>query len=504
MKNYPLLKMGAILLLLLAVLVYCLPSQSGPTGAGDADELFMYCAAGLRLPIEEIAEQYEQQYGVRIRLQYGGSNVLLSQCEATGSGDLYLSADISYLELGREKGLVREVLAAATMRPVIAVPEGNPRDITSIDDLIKQGLRLSLANPDQAAIGGLTREQLGKSGQWSALAELVNQRGVMKPTVSDVANDVKLAMVDAGIVWDAVASQYPSLDQVVDPQLSEAATHVSVGVLNSAKNPTAALRFARYLTARDQGLPILKRHGYVPIEGDVWEETPRLTFYAGAVTNRVLEPVVRAFGEREGVDVTTVYNGCGILTAQMKVLSSSQDASFPDAFMACDVHYMNEVDAMFPDSEVVSASPIVIVVQAGNPKDIHGLQDLLKPGVRLALGQPEQCTIGVLSRQLLLAEGIGQEQIEPNVVTQTATSSLLIPAVASGSADAALAYEADARAEKSRVDTIRLSSPRAEANQPFGVSKSSKRKHLVARLLEAISESRSTFEAAGFTWKYND
>ena len=37
---------------------------------------------------------------------------------------------------------------------------------------------------------------------------------MFKPTVNEVANDVKIKTVHAGIVWDATVRQYPELETV--------------------------------------------------------------------------------------------------------------------------------------------------------------------------------------------------------------------------------------------------------------------------------------------------
>lgn len=48
-----------------------------------AKSLFMYCAAGMRRPLEEIAMAYEDEFGVRVELNFGGSNSLLNQLEVS-------------------------------------------------------------------------------------------------------------------------------------------------------------------------------------------------------------------------------------------------------------------------------------------------------------------------------------------------------------------------------------------------------------------------------------
>ena len=70
------------------------------------ESLFVYCAAGMRYPMEKVSKDYEEEFGTRIQLQYGGSNTLLSQLEVSQTGDLYLAADDSYISLARDKGLL--------------------------------------------------------------------------------------------------------------------------------------------------------------------------------------------------------------------------------------------------------------------------------------------------------------------------------------------------------------------------------------------------------------
>ena len=169
--------------------------------------------------------------------------------------------------------------------------------------------------------------------------------------------------------------------------------------------------------------------------------------------------------------------------------------------MACDVYYLETVRDWFQEAVNVSDTDIVIAVQKGNPKGIQTLQDLARPGMRVAVGQPDQCTIGVLTRRLLEHEGLYDQLLKENVVTQTATSALLVPAVTSKSADAALAYRTDTLAERDKVDVVTVESELSKAIQPYSIARSSHHKELGRRLFRAIARSRIAFEAAGFHWR---
>jgi molybdate transport system substrate-binding protein len=474
--------------------------RSGP--ATSSDPLFVYCAAGMRYPLEEIAAAYHQEYGVPVQLQYGGSNTLLGQLEVSRTGDLYLAADASYTELAHRRGLVKERLPLARMRPVIVVSQDNPKNVQGLADLIDGEVRYALGDPDATAIGKNTRSLLAASGGWEKLKQ---QAAVFKPTVNDVANAVKIGSVDAGIVWDATANQYPELTAIHDATLNQGTATIEIAVTDFARDPTAALHFARYVAAADKGLTSFATKGFETLAGDQWADHPEMIFFVGAVNRRAIDPAIREFEHREGVTVNTIYNGCGILTAQMRSMRENQQDGFPDTYMACDVYYLDTVNELFQEGINISETDIVLVVPKGNPKNIRTLGDLARRGVRVAMGQPRQCTIGVLSRRLLASEGLYETlKKNGNVVTETTSSALLVPNITTGAADVVLAYRSDTEAEKDRLTVIDIDSSLAKAIQPFSIAKTSNFKYLGRRLFATIAASREDFLAAGFNWRLGD
>jgi molybdenum ABC transporter molybdate-binding protein len=466
---------------------------------GDPNALTVFCAAGLRYPVDQIAADYTATYGTPIQLQYGGSNTMLSQLEVGQNADLYIAADESYTQIAQAKGIVRERLPIATQRPVIVINKNSKQDIKTVADLYRNKTRYAIGDPHATAIGAKTKKALTPSGEWPAL---LHGATVLKPTVNEIASAVALGSIDAGIVWDSTAAQYNGLRVVHDPLLERDLAHIEIAVTDYTQHPTSALQFARYVTAADRGLNIFSQRGFDVIAGDSWFDKPHLTFFVGAVNRRAVENAVRAFEAREGVSVNTVYNGCGILTAQMRALHDNSSVDFPDSFMACDTYYMDTVGDLFMESVNVSDTDIVLVVKKGNPKSIRQLSDLLLPGIRVAIGHPRQCTIGALSQKLLADAGLQAILSQSgNIVTETTSSALLLPNVVTGAADVAIAYRADADAVGSDVDVIAINSADAKAIQPFGISKQSSVKRLSSRLFDSISQAKADFLKHGFGWQ---
>jgi molybdate transport system substrate-binding protein len=176
--------------------------------------------------------------------------------------------------------VLAETAPLATMRPTLAVKKGNPRNIRTLADLSRPDVRIGLADPRAAAIGKVVKEVLTASNQWDAIEQRIT---VTKPTVNDVATDVQVGTIDAAFVWDATVKQMSAdLDAVSVPELDGRVTTISVGLLRTAADPTAALRFLRYLSSRDKGGPHFEHGGFVPAAGDRWDESPRLTTFGGA------------------------------------------------------------------------------------------------------------------------------------------------------------------------------------------------------------------------------
>jgi molybdenum ABC transporter molybdate-binding protein len=482
--------LGSVALLAVFVMLL-LPKQTAPDR--NQPPLLVYCAAGLKKPVEAATRDFEAVLGQPVQLQFGGSQTLLANLEISRRGDLYIPADESYVDLAREKKLVVEAIPLATMRAVLAVRRGNPRQIRSLDDLLRSEVKLGQANPDAAATGKVARDALRQAGRWDALA---GRTAVFKPTVNDVVNDLKLGAVDAGFVWDAFVRQHSDLEEIPVPALSNATSRVVVSVCESASNPAAALRFARFLAARDQGARHFADDGFQAIPGDRWAPHPDLHLLAGAMLRPAIEQTIQEFEKREGVEVTRVYNGCGILVAQMEA------GERPDAYFACDKSFMAQVSDLFLDSADISQNQLVILVPKGNPRGIKELKDLGQPGLRLGVGHEKQCALGALTARMLITNNT-YAIIRKNVAVESPTGDFLVNQLRTKSLDAVIAYISNATSAQDELEAIAIDIPCALAIQPVAIGREARYPQTTARLLERLrtAESRAQFESWGFTWK---
>ncbi|MEY3276040.1 MAG: hypothetical protein RL153_1306, partial [Verrucomicrobiota bacterium] len=224
-----------------------------------------------------------------------------------------------------------------------------------------------------------------------------------------------------------------------------------------------------------------------------WKARPEVVVYSGAVNRPALEPLLAEFEAREGVRVTRVYNGCGILTAQIR------SGQRPDAYLACDTSFMTTVSNVFGPSTDISRTSLVLLVRRGNPMGVRTLEDLGRPGLRVGLAQEQQSALGALTARVLRSRGL-MDQVRPNVRVETPTGDLLVNQMRGGGLDVAVVYAVNARSAREALDAVPVEDAGAVAIQPYAVSQATANARLMERLGERLrsASGRARLEEAGF------
>lgn len=263
-RSNPILWLAGGSLLILAALIFLLYCESQPA-------LKVFCAAALKPAMQAIAADYEKDTGQRVEFEFGDSGTMLGSVSFRSDGDLFLPADDSFVRPAQEKGLVAETVPLCRMRAVVLTRPGNPHHLAKFEDLLKTELKLGIANPDTAAIGKVVRDHLLKLGTWAALAARL---AAQFSTVTDSANGVQIGSLDAAIVWDSLASNYPELAVVRLPELDGAIGRVVLAILRSSRSPAEAAKFVRYISAGDRGMLFFRKFGFSELEsGKPWGQS---------------------------------------------------------------------------------------------------------------------------------------------------------------------------------------------------------------------------------------
>jgi molybdate transport system substrate-binding protein len=225
-----------------------------------AKELLLYCGAGIRPPVQQIAETFEREHGVKIVIDYAGSEVLLSKIKLARRGDLYMPGDKDYIEQAARQGLVLSQQAVCYFVPTILVQKGNPKNIRSLRDLLTDGLKLGIGDAKACAIGIKTKQIFAKNNiAWEDVEKNVSFQSL---TVNELGMQIQAGSLDAVIVWDAIANYYSEYGtELPIPVEENVISTVNIGILSFTKDRYLAEQFVKFAVSQ-RGQNIFKQHNY--------------------------------------------------------------------------------------------------------------------------------------------------------------------------------------------------------------------------------------------------
>jgi molybdate transport system substrate-binding protein len=230
--------------------------------------LLVYSGAGMRKPMDEIGTVFEQKYGVAVNYNYAGSNTLLSQIELTQEGDVYMPGATMYIETAKEKGFVDYEQNVAYHVPVIAVPEGNPANITCLEDLTKHGVRVVLGDPKAAACGKIAKQILEKNGIFDAVDANVI---ACAATVNELVVYICMGTADASIIWKAsLVGTENETDTIEIPKEQNIIKIIPIGTLTFSESQDMAKQFVDFVTSAE-GKAIFETHGFTTYPNEKYE-----------------------------------------------------------------------------------------------------------------------------------------------------------------------------------------------------------------------------------------
>lgn len=213
----------------------------------------------------------------------------------------------------------------------------------------------------------------------------------------------------------------------------------------------------------------------------------RLFVHAGAGIRPPLDELGRLFEEETGVRPDYSYKGSGCLLADITFSSRG------DVYIPGELYYMEQAQerGFVAESKVIGAMSTVIIVPRGNPKDIRGLSDLARPGLRVGIGDPNAVAAGRAAREALEKAGL-VEAVERNVAAVALNVQELGIGVKLGHLDAAIVWDATAHLFRSDVDTIPVAEEwRVASPIPVGLLVFSEHPREAKEFLEFLASDRA-------------
>jgi molybdate transport system substrate-binding protein len=251
-------------LTILAFLAACTAERSlSPQPQASATpprEITIAAAADLQFAFQDIAELFEQETGIRVRLVFGSTGLLTQQIEHGAPYDLIAAANIEYVERLSDQGLVLDdsIALYARGRIVLAANRGAGVTATELADLLDPSIRhIAIANPEHAPYGVAAQEALQSAGVWEELqGKIVRGENVRQALQYVQSGDAQVGILALSVV-DVPEISWTLIEDDLHEPLDQA-----LAVLASSKEPDLARQFADYINGQT-GRPVMRKYGFL-------------------------------------------------------------------------------------------------------------------------------------------------------------------------------------------------------------------------------------------------
>ena len=188
-----------------ALLAWC-PSAAraqAPTG-----ELIVFAAASLKNALDAINAAWQQETGKKASISYGASSALAKQIEASAPAQMFISADLDWMDYVAGKHLIKPETRSNLLgnRIVLIAPtdKAQPIAIKPGFDLARVlgGGRLAMANVDSVPAGKYGKAALEKLGVWATVSGQIAQAENVRAALLLVSR----GEAPAGIVYQTDAA----------------------------------------------------------------------------------------------------------------------------------------------------------------------------------------------------------------------------------------------------------------------------------------------------------
>ena len=218
----------------------------------------VFAAASLQEPFEELGEQFESEHeGVTVEFSFAGSSTLVEQIQQGAPADVFASADTTNMDKLTDAGLdAADPVDFTTNTLRIAVPAGNPADVTDLASLTGD-LNLVVCAPEVpcGAATGTVEEAAGL--EFAPVSE--------EQSVTDVLNKVTSGEADAGLVYVTDVKKAGDAAWGIDFPESDAAVNIyPITTVKGTENAELGQEFVD-LVRREDGQELLAGYGFAGV-----------------------------------------------------------------------------------------------------------------------------------------------------------------------------------------------------------------------------------------------
>jgi len=228
------------------------------------NNIVLYAAAGLRLPLIEIIDLFEKETLIKVDVNFASSGVLARQIEAGAYADVFISASRVWMEYVENKHLVKVQTTKEIISDEIVLISSKTDNQVNInfdkDFSFKDSFKgyIAIGDFNHVPAGQYAKQALEHLGWWKDL----KQRIILAKDVSHVLFLVETKEVDYAIVYYSVAFNSNKVNIVnIFPQQMYDPVIFFASICNNKKQDKEKIILIDFLIS-EKAQNIFKKYGF--------------------------------------------------------------------------------------------------------------------------------------------------------------------------------------------------------------------------------------------------
>jgi molybdate transport system substrate-binding protein len=247
-------------LVLAAVLATATMSLPSPT---LADDLLVFAAASLKNALDDADVAYRKQGGSKVTASYAASGPLAKQLENGAPADLFIAADLDWMDYAQSKGLIKTETRINLLgnRLVLVAPATSAAKVEiapnfQLGALLGDG-RIAIGDPQSVPAGKYAQAALEKLGAW----DQVKEKAAKAESVRAALALVSRGEAPLGIVYETDVAADPGVKIAgIFPEDSHPPIIYPIAVTAITKNAEAS-RYLAWLHS-PAAAPFFEKQGF--------------------------------------------------------------------------------------------------------------------------------------------------------------------------------------------------------------------------------------------------
>jgi molybdate transport system substrate-binding protein len=237
------------------------PPESQQPQASPQKTLIVYAGDAAHAPLKGAEIAYERKTGVQVEIRFMKSKKAIKQMKQKKQGDVFIPALQKAMDFAIKEGVIlgNTQKTICYLSIAIAVKKGNPKNIKTLDDLLRKDVRVGLGKPAVAGIGDAGVQVL----EAAKIRKKLEKKGVRYANCCNTTFKLlEDGEVDVVLGWDSFSHWGKKQVEVIKlPKKFTKYYPMPAAVVKFTKDKALALSFLNFLIS-EEGRKIFVQNGY--------------------------------------------------------------------------------------------------------------------------------------------------------------------------------------------------------------------------------------------------